>query len=310
MKKLITVAVPVFNEKENIRPVYMRTRDVCESLTAYDYEIVFFDDGSTDGSRKKIEELCAADNHVKAVFYARNFGYSKNIFYAMQQAKGDCAILLHADLQNPPELIPAFLEKWEAGAQIVQGVKTKSRENKLMFFLRTVFYWLMNVVFGVKLKPHATDFELFDRSFIDILRRVKQNTVFLRGLVLEYAADVEYVTYTQERRTAEKTKFNLSKYYDFAMEGIVASSRCLPRRIMAACGCLTAVLIAETAAFFVKNGPKMTAMELENAVVLRALLFAILCVGLLLGLLLEFLTGIITQSGEKPFIAEEKRVNY
>ena len=155
MKKLITVAVPVYNELLNIQPLYMRTSAVCETLSAYDYEIVFFDDGSTDGTRKEIEALCAADTHVKAVFYSRNFGYSKNIFYAMQQAKGDCAIILHADLQNPPELIPAFIEKWETGAQIVQGVKTKSKENGLMFFLRTVYYWLMRVVFGVKLKPHA-----------------------------------------------------------------------------------------------------------------------------------------------------------
>ena len=143
MKKLITVAVPVYNELLNIQPLYMRTSAVCETLSAYDYEIVFFDDGSTDGTRKEIEALCAADTHVKAVFYSRNFGYSKNIFYAMQQAKGDCAIILHADLQNPPELIPAFIEKWETGAQIVQGVKTKSKENGLMFFLRTVYYWLL-----------------------------------------------------------------------------------------------------------------------------------------------------------------------
>ena len=310
MKKLITVAVPVFNEKANIRPLYTRTSAVCASLTAYDYEIVFFDDGSTDGSREEIEALCAADDHVKAVFYARNFGYSKNIFYAMQQAKGDCAVLLHADLQNPPELIPAFVEKWEAGAQIVQGVKTKSKENKLMFFLRGLFYWIMQHVFGVGLKRHATDFELFDRSFLDILLRVKRNAVFLRGLVLEYGGNVVYIEYTQDRRTKEKTKFNLGKYYDFAMEGIVASSRCLPRRILVVCGALLLLLLAETIVFFAKHGGSLSAPEIENALVLRALLCGVLCVGGLLGFVLEFLAGVLAQSGEKPFVAEEKRVNY
>ena len=310
MKKLITVAVPVYNEQLNIQPLYVRTSAVLETLSAYDYEIVFFDDGSTDGTRKEIEAVCAADSHVKAVFYSRNFGYSKNIFYAMQQAKGDCAILLHADLQNPPELIPAFIEKWEAGARIVQGVKTKSRENKLMFFLRTVYYWLMRVVFGVKLKPHATEFELFDRSFIEVLRRVKSNVVFLRGLVLEYGSDIEYISYTQDRRTKEKTKFNVSKYYDFAMEGIVASSRCLPRRILALCGVLLLVLAGETIAFFAKHAAEMSAVELENAIVLRAALCGVLCVGILLGFVLEFLAGVLSRSGEKPFVDEEKRVNY
>lgn len=310
MKKTITVAVPVYNEKANIRPLYARISATLESLPAYNGEIVFFDDGSTDGTREEIRALCKADDRVKAVFYARNFGYSKNIFYAMQQAKGDCAILLHADLQNPPELIPAFVERWEAGAQIVQGVKTKSRENKLMFFLRTVYYWLMNVVFGVKLKPHATDFALFDRSFLDVLLRVKRNVVFLRGLALEYGGKIEYIEYTQERRKAEKTKFNFSKYYDFAMEGIIASSRCLPRRIMAGCGILAVILLAETVAFFVKHASAMTGAEIETAVVLRVLLFGVLCVGALLGFVLEYLIGVLAQSGEKPFVVEEERLNY
>lgn len=310
MKKLITVVVPVYNEQLNILPLYTRTSAVCETLSAYDYEIVFFDDGSTDGTRKEIEALCAADSHVKAVFYSRNFGYSKNIFYSMQQAKGDCAILLHADLQNPPELIPSFIEKWEAGARIVQGVKTKSKENSLMFFLRTVYYWLMRVVFGVKLKPHATEFELFDSSFIEILQRVKSNVVFLRGLVLEYGSDIEYIEYTQDRRTKEKTKFNVSKYYDFAMEGIVASSRCLPRRIMALCGLLLLVLAGETVAFFVKHAAELSAVEIENAIILRVGLCGVLCVGVLLGFVLEFLIGVLARSGEKPFVDEEKRVNY
>lgn len=310
MKKLITVAVPVYNEQTNIQPLYSRTTAVFEGLSVYDYEIVFFDDGSTDGTRKEIEALCAADSHVKAVFYSRNFGYSKNIFYAMQQAKGDCAILLHADLQNPPEMIPAFLEKWEAGARIVQGVKTKSRENKLMFFLRTVYYWLMRVVFGVKLKPHATEFELFDRSFLEILRRVKSNVAFLRGLVLEYGSKIEYIEYTQDRRTKEKTKFNVSKYYDFAMEGIVASSRCLPRRIMALCGVLLLVLAGETIAFFAKHAAELSAVETENAIILRAVLCGVLCVGILIAFVLEFLIGVLARSGEKPFVDEEKRLNY
>lgn len=310
MKKLITVAVPVYNEQTNIQPLYSRTTAVFEGLSAYDYEIVFFDDGSTDGTRKEIEALCAADSHVKAVFYSRNFGYSKNIFYAMQQAKGDCAILLHADLQNPPELIPAFLEKWGAGARIVQGVKTKSRENKLMFFLRTLYYWLMRVVFGVKLKPHATEFELFDRSFLEILRRVKSNVAFLRGLVLEYGSKIEYIEYTQDRRTKEKTKFNVSKYYDFAMEGIVASSRCLPRRIMGLCGVLLLVLAGETIAFFAKHAAELSAVETENAIILRAVLCGVLCVGILIAFVLEFLIGVLARSGEKPFVDEEKRVNY
>ena len=310
MKKMITVAVPVMNEYTNIQPLYERTSAVCEGLTAYDYEIVFFDDGSTDGTKAEIEQLCAKDAHVKAVFYARNFGYSKNIFYALQQAKGDCAILLHADLQNPPEIIPEFIKTWETGVQIVQGVKTKSRENKLMFFLRTMFYWIMHHLFGVALKPHATDFALFDRSFLDVLHHVKSNSVFLRGLVLEYGGSIAYVEYLQERRMAEKTKFNFNKYYDFAMEGIVASSTCLPRRIMFCCGAAALLLLVETVAFFVRNATALSMEEAENALILRVLLLLVLCVAVLLCLLFEYLIGVLKRSEEKPFVLEERRLNY
>ena len=137
-KKLISIVVPNYNEVNSLDELYERTTKVMQTLDKYDYEIVFFDDGSTDGSKEKIEELCNKDNHVKAVFYSKNFGYAKGTFYCFQQAKGDCAVILHADLQNPPEEIPKFVEKWENGVQIVFGVKNQSRENKFVYFIRTV----------------------------------------------------------------------------------------------------------------------------------------------------------------------------
>ena len=149
-------------------------------------------------TREAVEKLCEKHNEVKAVFYSKNFGYLKSTFYCMQQAKGDCAIIVHADLQNPPELIPEFIEKWEKGAQVVLGVKNKSRENKFVYFLRTVFYFFMINIFGVKLIAHATEFELFDKSFIDILNNIKTNTPFLRGIVTEYASSIDCVYYTLE----------------------------------------------------------------------------------------------------------------
>lgn len=310
MKKLITVTVPVYNEKLNIHPLYERVTDVFSGLSNYEYEIVFFDDGSTDGSREEIEVLSREDPRVKAVFYYKNFGYSKNIFYSMQQAKGDCAILLHADMQNPPELIPEFIKRWEAGAKIVQGVKTRSRENRFVFFLRTVFYFLMIKLFGVQIKKHVTDFGLFDRTFLDVLMDIKTNTVFFRGLITEYGTDIEYIEYTQDRRRAEKTKFNISKYYDFAIEGIVTFSRCLPRRIIALCGVLLLILIGETITFFIKNAGEMSPAQIENSVILRVILFAVLCIAVLLCFIFEYIIGLITKSGGKPYVVEEKRINY
>ena len=309
-KKLISIVVPVFNEQESLPDVYARVTAVMQQLPAYDYELVFFDDGSTDDSGTLIEELCGRDAHVKAVFYTRNFGYSKTIFYAVQQAKGDCAILLHADLQNPPELIPQFVKAWENGACIVQGVKTKSKENPVMFFLRSVFYWIMNVVFGVKLTKHATEYQLFDASFIRVLNAVRDNHPFLRGLVLEYGHDIDYVTYTQEKREKGKTKFSFDKYYDFAINGIVSASDRLPRRMIVLALVLLVVLLIESICHFAAFGGTLTGAAVANALLLRVLLAAVLVGQVFVGILFEYVIGIAKNTTAKPLIVEEKRIRY
>ena len=149
-KKRITISVPIYNEQECLQQLYERTAKVMNAMPDYETELVFFDDGSTDASREIIETLCAKDARCKAVFLKRNYGYNKAIFYAVEQAKGDCVVLLHADLQNPPELIPDFVGVWEQGHDVVFGVKSKSRENKVMYGVRTLFYLVMNAVFGIK----------------------------------------------------------------------------------------------------------------------------------------------------------------
>ncbi|MBQ6018670.1 MAG: glycosyltransferase family 2 protein [Clostridia bacterium] len=310
MKKRITVSVPVFNERASLDELYRRTTAVMCGLEKYDYEIVFFDDGSTDGSREKIEALAAADEHVKAVFYSRNFGYSKNIYYCMQQAKGDCAVLLHADLQNPPEVIPELVTAWENGSGAVIGVKNKSRENQFMYFLRGVFYWLMNAVFAMRLVPHATDFELLGRALLDVLKASRFKAPFLRGIVAEYGVDIQYVSYTQDKRRAGKSKFSLSKYYDFAIWGIVSSSKKLPRRML----CVgLACMLASVLEFLFRFLPQLvraTVLDAADGIIVRAcflLLSLLLCFCAVLG---EFLIAAVAASDEKPLLTEEKRIGY
>lgn len=307
--KRITVAVPVYNEIQNLDEAYERITAVMQSLENYDYEIVFFDDGSADGSREKEAEFCAKDAHVKAVQYAKNFGYIKNTFYCMQQAKGDCAILVHADMQNPPELIPQLIEKWEAGAKTVVGVKTKSKENGFLFFLRTLFYLIMNKVFRTKLIPHATEFELFDKSFIDVLKQVRSVSPYLRALVLEYSKP-ELIYYTQDKRRKGKSKFSLSKYYDFALGGVVSMSKNLPRLGVAVslAGGLACVL-----EFFINFLPDMLrggVSSLADSLLLRGI-FLFLCFAILLfSVISEYVISVAERTDEKPMIVEEKRINY
>lgn len=309
-KKTVSVVVPIYNEKDMVEEIYRRVDAVFSENEKYFYELVFFDDGSTDGTRSVIEGLCAECENVKGVFYAKNSGYLKNTFYSVQQAKGDCAIILHADLQNPPEKIPEFLEKWEKGTQVVLGVKNKSHENKLMYFLRSVFYFLMIHIFGVKLTPHATEFELFDKSFIDIMKQMKPSNPFLRGIILEWASSTDIVYFTQDMRKKGKSKFNLSKYYDFAMCGIVQYSNKIPRRVML-CGFL-GILIALFEFFFLclPGMLHMDAFSISDAVILRALIVLLLLLFIFCAFILEFVIFSISSKDEKPLVVEEKRINY
>ena len=309
-KKLISIVVPNYNEVGTLDELYERTTKVMQSLTKYDYEIVFFDDGSKDGSKEKIEELCKRDEHIKAVFYSKNFGYAKGTFYCFQQAKGDCAVILHADLQNPPEEIPRLVEKWETGAQIVLGIKNQSRENKFVYFMRTLFYWMINNVFGVKMIPHATEFELFDKSFIDVLKRINTNEPFLRGLIYEYGTSYEQVYYTQDKRKKGKSKFTLSKYYDFAVCGIVNASKVLPRRVIWVSVIAMILTILE---LFFSCIPSVWGTSFHGAIghiMIRLIFIFMGLLTLMVSFCAEHLISIPRNNGEKPIIIEEKRINY
>ncbi len=309
-KKTVTITVPVFNEELMIDEIYSRIGSVMASLDKYNYEIVFFDDGSTDSSRKKIKELCEKDDRVKAVFYKRNFGYSKTIFYCMQQAKGDCAILIHADLQNPPELIPQLIEKWENGSDAVIGIKNRSKENKIVYFIRTLFYLIMNVIFDMHLVPHATDFELIDKSFIEILKNSEYKNPFLRSIIQEYVSDISYIYYTQDKRRKGKTKFNISKYYDFAIGGIVSISKKLPRKILVF-GMIQAIIsFIEFSAFFVPSLVRGGVDNISSEIIIRLIFFSLSVLIIFSSVISEYIIGMTDSQNKTPFIVEETRINY
>ena len=158
MMKTISILIPTYNEEENITLAYQRVTSVMKGLVSkYNYEIVFIDNGSTDKSRDMIRELCKEDRRVKAIFNAKNFGYSRSHFYGLTQMTGDAVVLVHADLQNPPELIPKFVEKWENGAKVVIGIKNKSRENGIVYFVRGIYYKLMKHMSEVEQIEHYED---------------------------------------------------------------------------------------------------------------------------------------------------------
>lgn len=215
MKK-ISIVIPTYNEEMNIVPLYNELIKTVSDLP-YEYEIIFIDNDSTDNTRLCITKLCSENNFVKAIFNARNFGQFNSPYYGLCQANGDCVILMCADFQDPIELIPQFITEWEAGYKIVCGIKTTSHENKLMYTLRSVYYKAIKKMSDVEQIEHFTGFGLYDKSFIDVLKELKDSTPFLRGIVAELGFKRKNITYEQNKRRAGKTSNNFYRLYDAAM---------------------------------------------------------------------------------------------
>ena len=214
----ISIMIPCWNEKENIREITEAVKqELRSSLPEYSYEIVIIDNKSTDGTREIIRDLCREDPDIHAIFNIKNFGQFNSPYYGLTQCTGDCVIPLCADFQDPVELIPEMVHKWEEGNRVVCMVKVKSEESPFIYFLRDVYYKLIKKLSAVDQIRQFTGFGLYDKSFIEILKEIKEPTPFIRGIISEFAPDHIEIEYTQPKRKAGKTHNNFFTLFDAAM---------------------------------------------------------------------------------------------
>ena len=309
--KTISVLVPTYNEEENIYLVYDRVVSVMEKeLSRYRFELVFVDNASTDKSRAMIQILCQKDKRVKAIFNVRNFGYSRSHFYGLTQMTGDAVVLLHADLQNPPELIPQFVEKWENGAKVVIGIKNKSRENGFVYFVRGIYYKMMKHMCEVEQIEHFTDFELLDQSFIEVLRQIDDPMPYLRGIVSELGFGMERIYYTQNKREHGKSYANFLKLYDFAMLGITSYSKALMRMSTFFGAGLGGICTLVALITFVKKLFNWNSFSAGAAATVIGIFFLGAVQLFFLGILGEYILSINARVIKRPLVIEEKRINF
>jgi glycosyltransferase involved in cell wall biosynthesis len=214
----ISIVVGCYNEEDNVVPLSEEIVKILETgLASYDYEIIFIDNCSTDNTRFLLREICVKNNRIKAIFNVRNFGSASSGFHGICQASGDCVIAMASDFQDPPGLIPIFVREWENGYKIVSAIKTTSRENSLMRFLRTCYYKTIKKMSKVEQIEHFTGFGLYDKSFVDALRNLHDPTPFIRGIVAELGFNRKEISFEQPKRRAGKSKENWYALYDQAM---------------------------------------------------------------------------------------------
>lgn len=308
-RHLISVMSGCYNEEDNVATLYERVRAVFASLD-YDYEHVFIDNASTDRTVAILREIAARDRRVKVIVNTRNFGHIRSPYYALLQCRGDAVIGMASDLQDPPELIPEFLARWEQGAKVVLGVKTASQESRLMFAVRRAFYAVIDRLSETRQVRNNTGFGLYDQSFVAVLRRLDDPYPYFRGIVSELGFDYATVEYTQPRRTAGLTKNNFYTLYDMAITGIVNHSK-IPLRLATILGFCSAVLCLFGAAVYLVFKLLFWYHLPVGVAPLIITLFFLSSVQLFfLGILGEYVGSIYTQVRNRPLVIERERINF
>jgi len=309
MRKLISIVTPCYNEEANIDELYQRIVEVMSRLD-YDYEHIFIDNCSTDGSHAKLRALAAQDKRVKLIFNARNFGHIRSPYHALLQSNGDAAVLIASDLQDPPEMIEEFVKKWEEGFKTVMAVKPESEESRLMFLVRRAYYRFVTRISEVPLVQNATGAGLFDRVVLDILKQIDDPYPYFRGLLCEIGFPIATVPFKQPRRQRGITKNNFYTLYDIAMLGITNHSK-VPLRLMVMGGGLLAGLSLLIAfGFLVAKLMFWNSFQVGIAPMLISLFFFSSVQILFLGMLGEYLGSVHTQMRNMPLVVESERVNF
>jgi len=309
--KHISIVTPCYNEEPNVEELYRQVRAQFDRLSdRYTYEHIFIDNASTDGTVDVLRRLAAEDKNVKIIVNAMNFGHIRSPFYGLCQATGDAVMLMVADLQDPPELIPQFLELWEQGHRVVVGVKNKSKENPVVYALRTAFYKVIKAVSETRQVENFTGFGLYDQTFIQLLRSIDDPYPYMRGLVAEYGGDLGEVFYTQPRRLAGHTHNNFYTLYDMAMLGFVNHSK-VPLRLASFIGFVCGILSLFVAlAYFVYKLCNWDNFDAGIAPLVIGLFFFGSIQLFFLGIVGEYVGSILTQVRRRPLVIEKERINF
>lgn len=310
MKK-ISVLIPCYNEEENVVPISEAVMGILErELSEYDYELVFIDNCSTDHTRDLLRMICSQNPRVKAILNVTNFGQFNSPYYGICQTTGDCTISMCCDFQDPVELIPVFVREWENGYKIVSGIKSSSKENSFVYFLRSMYYKAIRKMSSVEMIEHFTGFGLYDKTFVELLRKLDDPIPFIRGVVAEYGYKRKDIEYEQPRRRAGKTHNNWYSLYDAAMLSFTSYTKIGLRlaTFVGFLGSAFSILVA-----FVYLVMKLIWWDRFPAGMIPVLI-GIFVIGSMqlffIGLLGEYIMNINTRVMHKPLVIEEERINF
>jgi polyisoprenyl-phosphate glycosyltransferase len=308
--RLISVVAPCYNEEANVRELYERVRRVFDDFPQYTLELIFIDNASKDQTVAILRELAEADSRVKVIVNARNFGHIRSPVHAIFQASGDAVIGCASDLQDPPELIRTFLQKWEAGYKVAVGIKKNSREPAVFHAFRTAYYRLLRAISDVDLLEHYTGFGLYDRQVVEIIRGLDDPEPYFRGAIAEIGFESAKIEYTQPRRMAGVTKNNFYTLFDLAMNGMTSYSK-VPLRLATMLGFAVAAMSLVVAfGYFIYKLLFWDSFSVGLAPLVLGVFFFSAVQLFFLGIVGEYVGSIHTQVRKRPLVVEKERINF
>ena len=313
-KKTLEIVVACYNEEENVAPLVDAVEKVVkENLPAYELRMLFIDNCSHDKTREILRSICAEKPWVRAIFNAKNFGHIRSPYHALTQATGDLVMLMCADFQDPPELIPDFVHKWEEGYRVIVGTKKKSKTNPFVHAIRKLYYHIIHKVSSIEQIENFTGFGLYDQSFVKVLASLDDPYPYMRGIVAEFGYKMTTIEYVQPERRAGKSHNNFGTLYDMAMNGITSYSKFFVRIssfIGAIIGCLGFIgFIIYLVFLFIAIGQNTFHPSIAYPIITCSAMFT----GIILffiGMVGEYVLQINTRVLKRPYVVEEERLNF
>lgn len=308
MKKIISIVIPTYNEELNIVKLCEQVEFQMNNLD-YNYEIIFIDNCSTDNTQNIIRELCLKNNKIKAIFNSRNFGYIRSPYYGILQARGDAVLNIAADFQDPPELIPQLIKKWEAGSKVVFLKRISTSENFILEFIKKIYYGFINSISEIELQTNSTGSGIYDKKIIFELKKINDPYPYFRGLVLEIIDKVDVLEFHQPKRYLGISKSNFYAFIDCALLGMIKHSK-LPLRIMTISGFLMSFVSFLIGIFFLfYKFFYWNSFQLGLAPLVLGLFFGFSVLIFMLGIIGEYVGFILTQVRNQPLVLEKERIN-
>lgn len=309
MRKKISIAVPCYNEEGNVKPMAEKLTEIMSPLD-YEYEIIFTDNCSTDKTKDYLRELAAADSHIKVLMNNRNYGPSgRSRHNTGRYCSGDIYIQIACDFQEPPELIPEFVKYWEEGYKVVAGQKIASEEGKIKYFLRSLFYRIINLLSDVPQYAHMSGILLVDREVLDEWVKTDDDIV-IRNAIADMGYQVKMIQYVQQKRRSGKSTYNVWRYLTFAMNSMINTST-MPLRLMTVLGfCMSLISFIIGIVYLVLKLTMWYHFPTGSAPTLIGMLFLGSMQMLLLGIIGEYVGVILRKVSKQPSVIVGEKLNF